>query len=300
MALMGMLAASCNQSDEQFEMSAEAEQLLSPVTVCVNDFSISQGEIPDASGGATQGATRATAVGEYSGVKVLTLAFYDGETEVYKTTQLKESMPEGATFGHFRLDLPLGSYTMVVLGYVLYDDDELTLTSPTQAEYTGGCPRETFAATQAVNITNTSSVELNAMLERIVAQLKVISLDKRTDNVEKVRMTFMEGGKRFSPTSGLATLNKGFCNTVGISTAVGARSGSISNIFLASDEQEMNVTIETLDAEGNTVFSTVVEDVPFKRNRITKLTGSIYPTAASVSGSFSVSTDWLPAHEMTF
>ena len=294
-ALMGMLVASCNQSDEQFENAAEAEGL-APVTVRVNDFSISQGEIPDASAVTTRG----TAVADYNGVKVLTLAFYDGETEVYKTTQLKESMPEGATFGNFSLDLPLGSYTMVVLGYVLYDDDELTLTSPTQAEYTGGSPRETFAATQAVNITNSSAVNLSATLDRIVAQLKVISTDNRTANVSNVRMTLSAGGKRFSPTSGLATLNTGFSNTVGIGTAVGAKSGSISNIFLASDEQEMNVSIETLDSEGNTIFSTVVEDVPFKRNRITKLTGSIYPTAASVGGSFSVSTDWLEEHNMIF
>ena len=292
MAAMVLMASGCeSEKIESVTQQEVTDQMKVPVTVGVSGFSF---DMEDFS------MTRGAAVADYSGVQAVTLAFYDGETEVYKTTQLKESMPEGATFGHFRLDLPLGSYTMVMLGYVLYDDDELTLTSPTQAEYTGGSPRETFAATQAVNITNTSSVELNAMLERIVAQLKVISSDKRTDNVEKVRMTFMEGGKRFSPTSGLATLNKGFCNTVGISTAVGARSGSISNIFLASDEQEMNVTIETLDAEGNTVFSTVVEDVPFKRNRITKLTGSIYPTAASVGSSFSVSTDWLPAHEMTF
>ena len=57
---------------------------------------------------------------------------------------------------------------MVVLGYVLYDDDELTLTSPTQAEYTAGCPRETFATTQVVNVTNTTAKELTATLDRIV------------------------------------------------------------------------------------------------------------------------------------
>lgn len=94
---------------------------------------------------------------------------------------------------------------MVVLGYVLYDDDELTLTSPTQAEYTAGCPRETFATTQVVNVTNTTAKELTATLDRIVTCLQVISTDGRTANVNKVRMTFSAGGKRFSPTSGLAT-----------------------------------------------------------------------------------------------
>ena len=297
LAVFCLLAVSCSNENEDKVMN---QQALVPVTVSVNDFSITQGEFPDAPGEA-QGTTRATAVGEYNGLKTLTLAFYDGETEVYKATQLKESMPEGATFGNFSLDLPLGSYTMVVLGYVLYDDDALTLTSPTQAEYTVNAPRETFAATQTVNVTSTTALNLSATLNRIVSQLKVISSDNRTANVEKVRMTFAAGGKRFSPTSGLATVNTGFSNTVGIGTAVGARSGSVSNLFLDTDEQDIDVTIETLDADGNTVFSTVVHDVPFKRNRITKLTGAIYDVSASATaGSFEVNTEWLDDYSDTF
>ena len=190
---------------------------------------------------------------------------------------------------------------MVVLGYVLYDDDALTLTSPTQAEYTVGSPRETFAATQAVSITNTSAVNLSATLDRIVAQLKVISTDNRTANVEKIRMTFAAGGKAFNPTTGLATVNTGSVSTVNTGVEVGERSGAIGYVFLQTDEQTMDVTIETLDADGNTIFSRTVNNVPFKRNRITKLTGSIYPTAASTTaGSFQVSADWIPAYDMNF
>ena len=285
-----LLAASC--SNESVEQSVEqtANQAQAPISVRVDGFVVSQEDISS--------STRATAVGSYSGVSFLTLAFYASNgTEVYKSTQAKTE----ADFGEFSLSLPLGSYTMVVLGYALYGDDALTLTSPTQAEYTVGSPRETFAATRVVNITSYNAVNLSATLERIVAQLKVISSDNRTENVSNVRMTFAAGGKRFSPTSGLATVNTGFSSTVGISTEVGAKSGSISNIFLATDEQTMDVTIETLDAEGAVLFTKTVNDVPLKRNRITKLTGSIYPTAASATaGSFQVDTDWLPDHNMNF
>ena len=299
---MILLAASCS-NDESLDSSVNlsSEQALVPVTVSVNDFSITQEEFADGSGG-TQGTTRAQAVGDYNGVQVLTLAFYkDDGTETYKVTHTKGSMPEGNTFGNFSLDLPLGSYTMVVLGYVLYDDDALTLSSPTQAEWTVNAPRETFAATQAVNVTSTTALNLTATLNRIVTQLKVISTDNRTANVEKIRMTFAAGGKRFSPTTGLATVNTGSVSTVSTGVEVGERSTSIGYVFLATDEQTMDVTIETLDTDGNPIFSTTVADVPFKRNRCTKLTGSIYPTAASATaGSFQVSTDWLTAHDMSF
>ena len=292
--LMGMLAASC--SNESFEQSVEqvVGQATASVSVRVDGFAVSQEDFPS--------TTRATAVGSYNGIQKLTLAFYnDDGTEQYKVTHTKGNMPEGDTFGEFSTSLPLGSYTMVVLGYVLYDDDELTLTSPTQAEWTVNAPRETFAATQVVNVTSTTALNLTATLDRIVSQLKVISTDNRTANVEKIRMTFAAGGKQFSPTTGLATVNTGSVSTVSTGVAVGERSGSVGYVFLATDEQTMDVTIETLDAEGNTIFSTTVADVPFQRNRKTKLTGAMYDVSASAAaGSFQVNTDWLSDYNDTF
>ena len=276
---MAMLFVSCGKDKTDVPSDGTAK-----VTVRVSDFSISQEEF-----------AKATAVGSYNGIQKLTLAFYKSDgTEQLKVTHTKGSMPEGTTFGEFSTSLPIGSYTMVVLGYVLYDDDELTLTSPTLAEWTVGAPRETFAATQVVNVASTTALNLTATLDRIVSQLQVISTDGRTSNVNKVRMTFAAGGKRFSPTSGLATVNTGSVSTVGNSATVGTASTSKGYVFLATDEQTMNVTIETLDADGNTIYSTVVVNVPFKRNRVTKLTGSMYDVSASATaGGFQVNTTWL-------
>ena len=287
---MILLAASC--SNDECGNFVENNGGYTPVTVSVSGFSVEQGDF--------SGTTRATAIGSYNGVSFITLAFYASNgTEVYKHTQEKGNLEQGETFGEFSTPLPIGSYTMVVLGYVLYDDDSLTLTSPTQAEWTVNAPRETFAATQEVNVTNTTALNLTATLDRIVAQLKVISTDKRTANVEKIRMTFAAGGKQFSPATGLATVNTGSVSTVSAGVAVGERSGSIGYVFLATDEQTMDVTIETLDAQGNTIFSKTVENVPFQRNRKTKLTGAIY-SASAAAGSFEVNTDWLADYSDTF
>ena len=290
---MILLAASC--SNDECGNFVENNGGYTPVTVSVSGFSVEQGAFPG-----TGGMTRATAVGSYSGVSFLTLAFYASNgTEVYKHTQEKGNLEQGETFGEFSTTLPIGSYTMVVLGYVLYDDDALTLTSPTQAEWTVNAPRETFSATQEVNVTNTTALNLTATLDRIVSQLKVISTDNRTANVEKIRMTFAAGGKQFSPTTGLATVNTGSVSTVSAGVAVGELSGSIGYVFLATDEQTMDVTIETLDAQGNTIFSKTVENVPFQRNRKTKLTGAIY-SASAAAGSFQVNTEWLADYSDTF
>lgn len=283
-----LLAASCSK-DQEFSEN-DNEQLV-PVTVHVNDFSISMEEFASARAQETPES--------YTGIKAITLAFYTGTgTEQYKTTQLRNNASTYTTFGDFSLELPMGSYTMVVLGYTLYDDDALTLTSPTQAAFTTGDVRETFAGVEEVNITSTSAVELSATLDRILTKLMVLSTDVKTSNASKVRMTFSAGGKSFSPTTGLATVNTGSTSTVNIGTAVGATSSSVGYVFLATDEQTMNLTIDVLDAQGTSISHKVVNNVPFKRNRTTKLSGTLYTTSASTN--FLLATDWLDPYDMNF
>lgn len=291
-ALMGMMAASCgNQSDElSNEQTVELSQLV-PVRVHVEGFSLSHEEF---SGAQTRAAQD---VADYSGINAMTLAFYNAAgTEVVKTTQLKSV---STTFGEFECSLPMGSYTMVAVAYFNSDASPLALTSPTAAAFTGTRAYETFATTQAVNITNTSAVDISATLDRIVSKLQVVSTDGKTADVSNVRMTFTAGGKDFNPTTGFAITNTGFVNMVGNSASVGSTSTSLSFLFLATDEQNINVTIETLDAQGNTLLSKTVNNVPFKRNRVTKLTGAMY-TNEALSGTFQVETAWLDEYSANF
>jgi len=268
------------------------KEALVPVRVHINDFSISQEEIP---------SKTASDVVDYTGVKAITLAFYTADgTEQYKVTQMRADATTYTTFGEFDLSLPMGSYTMVVLGYGLNDGEPaITLTGPTSATFGDYPARETFVATQAVSITNTDALEFNATLNRVVAKLKVLSTDGRTANANSVRITTSGGSKAFNPSTGLATTNTGFSNTVNItSTAVGSVAGPVSYLFLATDEQTVNVTIDVLDENNQTISHKVVNNVPLQRNRMTKLVGSIF--TASGDGSFQVETEWLPETEVNF
>ena len=268
------------------------KEALVPVRVHINDFSISQEEIP---------SKTASDVVDYTGVKAITLAFYTADgTEQYKVTQMRADATTYTTFGEFDLSLPMGSYTMVVLGYGLNDGEPaITLTGPTSATFGDYPARETFVATQAVSITNTDALELNATLNRVVAKHKVLSTDGRTANANSVRITTSGGSKAFNPSTGLATSNTGFSNTVNItSTAVGSVAGPVSYLFLATDEQTVNVTIDVLDENNQTISHKVVNNVPLQRNRMTKLVGSIF--TASGDGSFQVETEWLPETEVNF
>ena len=278
--VIGVLAlfASCNNESDTNTKSVQ----MTPVHVQINDFDISvQSMAP---------TRAANPLAEYDKVKAITLAFYDGNTEVYKTTQYRESLGGGETFGEFDLSLPLGSYTMVALAYGFREGDVLTLTSPTLAAYAGDHNRETFAVTQAVNIANTTAVNINATLNRIVAKLDVNSTDGRPAQASSIRVTFSGGSKSFNPTTGLAVGNAGFSNVVSISAAVGNATSSGSYVFLATDEQTVDVTIEVLNSENTAIFTKQISDVPLKRNVTTILTGSMYTNNGNAS--FLINSEW--------
>lgn len=286
-----LLAASCSSESDVTVNNVEAGT--AQVNVHVDNFSIEQEDIAG-----TRGLTRGTsAVADYAGVKAITLVFYksDGSQECC-TTQLRADDSNYDTFGEFSLSLPYGEYTMIVLGYG--SEVPVTFSSKTSVAFGEEKSRETFVYTEDITISNSTAVDLSATLERINSRLVLRSTDGRPADLDAIRITFSKGGKGFNPMTGLATSDDGFVNTVTTSVAVGTTTSSITNFFLAGDEETMNVTIETLDADENVLFSHTVNNVPFKRNRATFLTGSMYSSGAF--GGFSVSTDYLTAYEMDF
>ena len=261
-----------------------------PVHVSVtNDFTVTQEPFP----------TKAVqSVEANSVVKSITLAFYktDG-TQVIKQDQLKADTPTG--FGDFSLTLPYGSYKMIVIAHG--GSQPITLTSMTEANFGTDKPRETFLYISGLTIENSTAVNLSATLSRIITRLDVISTDACPENLESVRITFAKGGEAFNPQTGLSTNDSGFTYPLTGIVPVDSE-GNIaklrSNFFLATDEETMDVTIQTLDTEGNTLNSVTVANVPFKRNRNTTLTGSLFSTSGSAT--FSVEDDWRDRIELDF
>lgn len=278
-----VFAASCSKESNENDVQND---ILVPVAVHVEGFSVSTEDFPVTR---TDPQTPAS----YSGVNSITLAFYTANgTEQYKYTQLKDDNTTYTTFGNFSCSLPMGSYTMVVVACHISESSPFELTSLTSASYTGAHAFETFLAKETVNINSTSAVDISTTLQRIVSKLQIVSTDGKASDVTNIRMIFSGGSKSFNPTTGLATSNTGFTNTVGSSVAIGSPTSSIGYLYLATDEQTMDVTIQTLDQSDNVLFSKTVTNVPFKRNRVTILTGAMY-TNSGVAGAFLVSTDWL-------
>ena len=282
--LAGIILLAATACSNESEQNVVNPRNLVPVTVHVNDFSMSVEDFPGA-------VTRAPqSVDSYEGVKAITLAFYKGDTEVCSSTQLRADNTTYTTFGQFELSLLMGSYTMVVLGYG--SADAMTLTNMSNATFHNDRVRETFVYTQAVNVTSTAALDLNATLSRVVAKLEVRSTDERTANATKLRTTFAAGGDGVNPMTGLSTTNTGFSNTVDLNGEVGNIAGSVNYLFLNTDQQSMTVNIDVLDADDNSVSHKVVNNVPLQRNKVTRLKGHLF-TADDVMAAFQIETAWL-------
>ena len=280
-AAMLLLAATSCSSDS--ENSVVTPQTSVPVTVRVDGFTQS---LEDFSGSSHRAAQ---SVESYSNVKAITLAFYDANgVEQCKMEQLRDDHTTYTSFGEFSCSLPIGSYTLVAIARGLLPNDVFTLNSAVEAVY-GGLTRETFAGTKAVVINSTSAQNQNISLNRVCAKLTIATNDVRPTSIAKIRTTYGQGSKTFSPTTGFATDNNGFV-IINTPSIVGEPIAISSYAFLTENTQTMDITIETLDANDQVVSSKVVHDVPFKRNRVTRLHGALF--SASVASAIQVETAW--------
>ena len=281
--------SSCSNSEEVMNLEEMEANRCVPVCVHVSEFSFSMEDLP---------GTRSTQnPADYTNVKALILAFYapDG-TEMYKDTQLKSD--ESISFGNFSCNLPVGTYTMVVIGRDDFEGDVFTLTGPTEAGYSDRV-RETFCKTQSVTVTSAEALELNITLSRVVTKLGIVSTDPRPEGAVYLRTTYGKGGKSFNPTISLAISNTGFVQINTFSKPVGQTIGISNFAFLYSDEQTMDITLEVLDEDSEVILSKVISNVPFKRNRMTKLRGPVF-TSAATTASFDLETSWLTEHNVDF
>lgn len=262
--------------------SKDRSNAVVPVNVNVADFAISQSDYP---------AKDASSVASYANVKAITLAFFDENgNQQYVNTQLRADASTYETFGNFSLNLPIGSYTMEVLGYA--NEQAATCNSMTEWVFTPDKVRETFAASQTVTIPNTTTpVDVSATLNRVVPRLEIITTDPVPEAVKGVRITYAAGGGGINPITGLSSTNAGYTYLIANPTTFEGISKLRSHLFIATDQQTMTVTLDALDADGNSVSHKVVPNAPFQRNKVTKLTGALY--SADVTGNFTINTAWI-------
>ena len=282
-----LLLVSCGKEvDNQMERSI-------PVRVHVSDFSFSNEDFPAA-------ATRAeSSPVSYESIRAIDVAIFSGNTRVYAATQLKGDASTYTTFGEFECRLPIGTYTMVAVARNRSDGDEFTITSPTQAAYTTERARETFCNTQTIQVDGTTPVDVSPVMNRVMAMFWLTSTDAVPADVSRIRTTYTAGSKSFNPTTGLATDDEGFVVTNSAKPDKNGVLDIFSIVFLAADQETMDLTIDVLDANNTVLLTKHLKDVHFRRNQITKATGAVF-TPDPTTLTFTLNTTWLPDEHYNF
>lgn len=282
-----LLLVSCGKEvDNQMERSI-------PVRVHVSDFSFSNEDFPAA-------ATRAeSSPVSYESIRAIDVAIFSGNTRVYAATQLKDDASTYTTFGEFECRLPIGTYTMVAVARNRSDGDEFTITSPTQAAYTTERARETFCNTQTIQVDGTTPVDVSPVMNRVMAMFWLTSTDAVPADVSRIRTTYTAGSKSFNPTTGLATDDDGFVVTNSAKPDKNGVLDIFSIVFLATDQETMDLTIDVLDANNTVLLTKHLKDVHFRRNQITKATGAVF-TPGPTTLTFTLNTTWLPDEHYNF
>ena len=264
------------------------------VSVHVNEFSFSYEGFP---GGHTRAAESLEKVSQ---IKAIDLAIFSGDKKVFGTTQLRDDATTYEKFGEFECSLSAGDYKLVAVARNMSDGDKFTIQSPVLATYASERVRETFCYTKEISIKGVEPVDITPIMDRVVAQFMLTTTDKMMEGVNKIRTTYSAGSKSFNPTTGLATDDNGFWLTN--SGRPQKDSGVMiiySLLFLAADEEVMDVTIDVLDKDENVLINKRLPNVHFKRNQITKATGALF-TPGTSSFTFLLNDAWLPDEEITF
>ena len=268
LAGLGLVSCQSATDDEAQTSSATVHVSIAPFELQVTDF--------DGTSQKTVGATE-------SGIASLTFAIFDENGEnVYNATQ--NSTDEG--FGNFSTELKFGTYTFVAVGCKV--GTGATIESKNKVSFTAECLSDTYSASQSVEISATSSKNISIEMSRPISCLNLKHTNVLPSTVKKIRFTVANGGKSFDPTTGLATETNGTC--VRDVESYKAGTSLTCYIFLAAAEDNTDVTVEGLDADGNVLYTQVLKNVPMKQNKKTYATGALF--ADTATGSFVFNTNW--------
>jgi len=161
-------------------------------------------------------------------------------------------------------------------------------------------PSDTFWATKAATVNDASSETVAVTLERVVTRLKISVTDEVPTGIAKVAIepaTWYYGlnyitGEPVEPKA------EGFTITIPISYA-GTTGQLVMSVFGFSSATEWttDVMVTAYDANDEVLGQVALDDVPFKRNRTTEVSGRLFSGAAATFD-ITLNDEWLEPVQM--
>ena len=180
-------------------------------------------------------------------------------------------------FGTAYFQLPEGRYQVVVVGHS--SNGNPTMTDPAKIQFKNNQGfTDTFLSNDTVEIGDTK-VTLPVSPRRIVSLCRFVVADKMPDEVAQMRFLYKGGSGAFNAATGLGSVNS--TQTEFFPVEAGQDSTCFDlYTFLHAQEGTIHLQATAYDANDN-VINDREFDVPLKRRKITKLTGSYFSGSSS-------------------
>lgn len=160
-------------------------------------------------------------------------------------------------------------------------------------------PSDTFWKSASVNVGSGSSSVVPVTLDRVATKLRVSVSDEIPDGTTQLCVTPYVWWYGLDYTTGAAVDSRATERVISVPASYIGTTGQLAvNIFGISDNDEWmtDITITAKDADGNTMGTVSLDDVPFERNRATNVSGSLF--AAGTTFSVSLNDEWTDSYNL--
>lgn len=202
-----------------------------------------------------------------------------------------------ADWGQPKMSLSYGSHHVY---FVASRGDGATLDADGHTiTWTG--PRDTFWKDYEVDVVSTSNGNRAVTLDRVATKLRVAMMDEVPATCKVVTVTPEQWYYGWDYVTGVATASQQTERRVNVPTSYVGTAGQLAvSIFglSGSDEWVTNVAVKALGDDDAVLGSATITDAPFKANRSTEYSGSLFGSGGSLD--VGLSTSWDSPHVGTW
>jgi len=226
----------------------------------------------------------------------INLAVFSDGSKVKTINQLSTE----ENFGTLAVSLQPGTYTIVILAHS--GEGNATISSPEEIKFTNNKVTDTFTYVETINVEGSQNREV--VLQRVVAKFQLCTTDNIPENVSELTFKYTGGSSTLNGQTGYGCVNSRQTETRTVTSDMKGKPGVFDiYTFPHAETGELKITITATDADGNQLLEKVFENVPVKKNQITRYTGEFFGDSQPVeNGSFklTVENQWTGTDEYEF
>lgn len=306
-----MFIISCSKNNN-VAVPKENEQKLFDVSFNVSGFvsnvtplsSLKSSALSSTTAAGTGQTVTQTAPLLYEQVSTLHYLVYNSSGQLLKDSVQRTPL---STFGTFNLQLPAGSYKMLVAGlngtYSLISKESSTTAFISPVPSNG--VYDWFKQVADFKVTD-QPVNQNVVLDRVVGKVGILLTDALPSNLAKITIAFTSGSwfyLNYSFNPGTNTQTRDF---VIKSSLAGTKNFSADAFVIPLNDGKIttDVSIRAYSVSGDLIVEKIIKNVVIEKNKLTTLSGELFsdlPAGGAATGtSVSINSEWKPATTVAF